>query len=132
MPLYDYRCRVCGTTTELFYDMSRVPQVVTCLSCGNSANKTFSFSFLRPMPAHYNPSLGQHISNTRDLNSALSRASDETSERLGHESRFIPIDMRDRRSLGVTSEGLDKTHDALMAAGRTDDAHRLSRLLKDD
>lgn len=92
----------------------------------------------------YNPTLGQYVSSRSQLNSALSRASDEASrprynvdnEGNVHEVipapvNYKPVDMRDKAALGVTNEGLDSTYDSLRRQGKDDQARRLKALMDD-
>lgn len=71
--------------------------------------QVMSFHFNRSMPEHYNTSLGQYVSNEREAQSALSRASDEMSERMGFTHQYEFVDPTDPAAVGVTEEGLEAT-----------------------
>jgi hypothetical protein len=51
--------------------------------------------------------VGRYVSGNRDFSEALKEKSAEASERLGMEHNFQPVDIGDRKALGVTDEGLD-------------------------
>lgn len=64
-------------------------------------------AFKRPMEPHYNYAVGQHISSMGQFTSELHRRSDELSETTGADHNFQPVDLTDKKALGVTDEGLD-------------------------
>ena len=61
------------------------------------------------MPEHFNHSIGQYVSNESEAQSALSRQSDEMSERMGFTHKFELVDPSDPKTAGVTDAGLEAT-----------------------
>lgn len=69
------------------------------------------------MPAHFNRSAGQYVSNERQLKDSFKAMSEAASERVGMEHRFVPVDPQDKDKLGVSTEGLAATYDRRKALG---------------
>lgn len=88
-----------------------------CYECGGPVRRVFSVSFPKPMVEHWNSTVGKPIRTERQFADELKRASAETSERLGHEHRFVPIDPS---QVGATHEGLDNTFRQQVATGQRD------------
>lgn len=59
----------------------------------------------KPFQGHFNPSVGRYVNSMADFKAALARGSDEASERLGFEHRYVPIEAGEAQ--GVTEEGLE-------------------------
>lgn len=102
MPLYAYRCSSCQSPTtiqtsianyEEHYMGSRPP----CQACGSGTlHRTYEpFPMKMPIPDHYSPTVGRHVSGERDFREALRVASASATERTGIEHNFQPVDMRD-------------------------------------
>lgn len=110
MPRYSFRCVQCGNEDVAFTDYLGIghhhPQ--PCPLCGGRLSRMASFYYNKPMQAHYNPSLGHHVSNSREFKDGLKRASDEESLRTGMSHNYIEVDPTDAKSCGVTSEGLEE------------------------
>src|SRR4051794_4954861 len=119
---YEYRCNRC----PLVIRSDVRADALQCPECKHLAQRQWGFAYKAGFREGYNPALGQHISSRSQLQSALSVASDRASqptsivddagnkhdiERPPH--HYVPVDMRDKEALGVTSEGLDSTYDAL-------------------
>jgi hypothetical protein len=58
----------------------------------------------REMQATFAPAVGKYVTNQRDFNNELKKASDVASENTGMEHRYVPIDMADRDATGRTEE----------------------------
>lgn len=129
MPLYEYQCKGCGKVETLNSTYPALPDLLALLECRLCGSGTFKrvwgFSYVRPMQAGYNPSVGKHISNMAQLKSEFSRMSDEAEMVTGNPHNFQPIDPMDKKALGVTDEGLASTHDHLISEGKTQEAKRL-------
>lgn len=62
------------------------------------------------MPEHFNPSVGQYVTNKQSFTDALKRKSESATLATGIEQTFQPVDLRtDPSSFGVTDEGLYET-----------------------
>lgn len=128
MTTYEYKCRDCGgfAYDEIRWTKEQLEAMFSC-ACGgdNGFRRVFGFSYIKPMQAGYNPSVGKHISNMAQLKSEFSRMSDEAEMVTGNPHNFQPIDPMDKKALGVTDEGLSSTHDHLISEGKTQEAKRL-------
>lgn len=135
---YEYRCTACDLT---FRCDVRDDQVM-CLHCDRMARRIWGFHVLPTSSAGFNPTTGTYVRNRADLNSQLARASDEASspqtlyDAYGEAhhverppSQYVPVDLRDREALGVTSEGLDSTYDSLRRQGNDPVADRLRKVM---
>lgn len=112
MPVYDYRCALCGTLAQQrrsIHDNGPLPQCPTCRA-PMTRDYSLGFGVITPMQPHFNLSVGHYVTNKRQFTDSLKAASDEASERLGHEHRFVEIDPTDTSSLGVTEDGMDETY----------------------
>lgn len=117
MPEYQYRCASCKV---IFTTLSRT-EIPPCPVCNHESTRDFQFQFRPSTPEHFNTSLGQYVSNERELRDAIKRQSDEASERNGieHNMEFLTrADMADPSAHGVTDEGLDDTRRAWHDMGR--------------
>lgn len=119
MPLYEFKCRRCHTTVHMQARIAEEP-----CECGGLLRRVFSFSFKRPMPEHYNSAVGHEVSSERALKSELKQMGDDLSARTGIPHNFVPVDPRDKETLGVTDEGLDSTFDADVKSGKREPAKK--------
>lgn len=114
------------------------------MSCPHRAQRRWGFSVGPSFQPHFNSSIGAPVSSRAELKSELARASEAASapttnyladgtpvtvERPPH--HFVPVDPRDKQTLGVTNEGLDATYDRWRQLGRDDDAKKLKKLMDD-
>lgn len=132
MPYYEYICPIHGPfqsenrgdrhscPTVLAYDVDRYDGSDVAIKCHRMAKRKFGFSFVAPMPEHYNPSVGRVISSDKQHREALKIATDESNERLNLNQNFVPVDMNDKEALGVTDEGLDATRKQLVDSGEVE------------
>jgi hypothetical protein len=115
---------------------------VMCLRCDRMARRVWGFHVLPTSGSGYNPATGSYVLSKADLKSRLARASEEASAPRtvydgygeAHEierppSNYVPVDLRDREALGVTSEGLDATYDHLRRIGNDPVADRLRKVI---
>lgn len=128
-PLYDYRCIGCGLLAE---SHTREAQIWHCPRCSYMVEsgrddgerlvplrRTYatSPSIWRVWHGHHNITTGQWVSDRKQIREQLHIASEEVSERMNLEHRFIEVDANDKDHLGVTDEGLDATHDRHVELG---------------
>lgn len=120
-PKYDYKCRLCGFTDESHIRESLIWSCPYCSEPGEPVPLYRSYSAAPNMPrvwhGHMCNTTGQWITDRKQFREALHVASEEATQRLGMEHRFIEVDPSDRDSLGVTDQGLDATHDAHVKLG---------------
>lgn len=119
MPLYKFECDRCGEQDlremtfedhDIFkrlYPSGFAHAKTHCIT--GVFKQVYDFHFTRPMPEHYNHSLGQRVSNTAQVTSALSRQSDEASARMGFDHHYELVDPQDPASVGATDTGLEET-----------------------
>lgn len=60
------------------------------------------------MPEHFNVSTGKYVTNKQAFASQLSEQSDSMSERLGMDVNYKEVDGSDKKSLGVTTDGIEE------------------------
>lgn len=109
MPIYEYKCEQ-GHHTDVFEDQSDPDH--QCELCNSPCTRVYSVSFNRPMPAHFNPTLGQYVTNESKFNDGLKQLSESATARTGITHDYQPTDPTDMKANGVTSEGLKETFDA--------------------
>jgi hypothetical protein len=126
-PRYDFKCVRCGFCCESHTNES---QIWSCPLC--AANELLadgerltplrkviksSPSIPRVWHGHHSDTTGQWVTDRKQQTEQLHVASEEATQRLGMEHRFIEVDMSDHKHLGITEEGLDTTHDAHVKLG---------------
>lgn len=110
MPLYEYKCRECGTPTTL---ASRVENPdLPCRTCGEITRhrRVFGFALKPMMHEHYNKAVGKPISDMHRFEAELRKKSDLASEHTGIEHRFVPVEYGDAAAVGATNEGIDESN----------------------
>ena len=128
MPTYKFRCDECGV--ERIEVMSFKEHAATrgnpghwlldpAAGCRGILKQVFDFQFHRGMPEHYNASLGARVSTPGQIQSALSRQSDEMSARMGFDHHYELVDPHDPQSAGVTEQGMEETRKRARDTGAT-------------
>lgn len=74
--------------------------------------------FCKPWPEHYNISAGRVVRTEHQLKEHYKAKSEEMSERMNFDVDLQIADATDTKTLGVTEQGLDSTHDARVASGQ--------------
>jgi predicted nucleic acid-binding Zn ribbon protein len=120
MPVYQFHCKQCDwrldvvcsidTYTSLGYS-NRASEKRSCAKCGAQTARVFNFSVKTMVPEHFNRSAGEYVTGERQLRDAFKRQSEAATIRTGIEHNFVPIDLADKKALGVTDEGLSETYD---------------------
>lgn len=106
MPLHDLRCSSCGSTREVYAPLHEPPAPEPC-PCGGILRRVFHAPAVVHGPVtetHFNRAVGKVVRSTREFRSELSRKSDEMSERLGYEQRYVPVDYRDAEPPGAREQ----------------------------
>lgn len=109
---FSYLCDECGNE---YIDVVRVcvgevHPSASCPFCDGTMRRAITgIQIVQGMQPHFNVSLGKPISSNAQFRSELTRKSDEMSAITGAEHRFVPVDLNDKKALGVTDEGLDTT-----------------------
>jgi hypothetical protein len=103
MKLYQFICPTCRRIS-VEGNLDRTPY---CDLCQIEMGRKYSFSVGKSMHEHFNHSVGQYISNKRNFTDALKRKSEEMWEKNGIETRYTPVDITERESLGVTDANED-------------------------
>jgi hypothetical protein len=68
--------------------------------------------------SYYDPGTGQMINGRKHLLTVAKDLSDRQTQRTGITHNYVPADMSDTKSLGITGEGLDSTYDAQVKSGQ--------------
>lgn len=99
-----------------------------CTPCrGGRMVRVFSFNQKPMMPEHLNSTTGQVVRSERQFRDQLKRQSEAETVRTGIEHNYVPVDVQDRQTLGVTAEGLDATYNRRRKLGmKTNDAMKIS------
>lgn len=121
-----YKCRECGTVVE---SDIREQVIWPCPTCAENEELPYE-DRLRPLyrkytvphinsvwHEHFNYTTGQVVSDRKQFTEQLHIGSERVSERLGLKHDFQPADLSDKKTLGVTEEGLDATHDKFVELG---------------
>lgn len=122
MPIYEYRCRSCGTSVE----STERGQNIICV-CGEAAIRSFGTVAIQAATARHrgrwDPVVGEYVESERDFRSKLARGQQEQSEKLGMDVNLATVDARD-------SEGLAELH-GWSADDRAADLEPLERAKRD-
>ena len=103
MPIYQFRCRECGSERE-----SQSREIVSC-ACGGVSRRVFHANIASGFRPHFNHSVGRYVTSQRQFNDALKHASDANSLTTGTDHNYQPVDITDPRACGATDEGLEHT-----------------------
>jgi hypothetical protein len=114
MPRYTFRCNNCQEESYATYgfDVDTFALATPCdnPTCSGELQRVIcSARFKRGLSDGYYSSVGGYARSKTDLQSQLSRKSDEVSERLGIDHNFKVADDPTPEFFGVTEEGLDST-----------------------
>lgn len=110
--LFSFLCDECGSEWHDIHHVGigETHPTSSCPLCDGTMRRCVSQVNVMPgMQPHWNAAVGRPISSDAQFRSELSRKSDELSERTGADHKFVPVDMNDKKALGVTDEGLDTT-----------------------
>lgn len=132
MPVYEYRCPLCGSEGQQLRNMHDNGPLPLCPTCGTQMCRKYSTFAIKPsMPAHFNQSVGSFVTNERNFADELKRASEAASaprqvfDADGEsiiitppEHNFVPVDPHDKERLGVTDDGMEETYRRLRNEGR--------------
>ena len=108
MPLYSYRCVLCGTPQELLCAVESKPGLVECC-CGGDASPRVTRLARTPGrwggvdTAHYNRGLGYHVDSYRDV------------DRIAEKRGLVPLSDMD-------AHFVDDAHDAYVAEAKQGEA----------
>lgn len=121
MPVYSFRCSMCGTQGD---SVRQIGDVVppTCPTCNTPMHRVYTpFGFRRSMPEHFNHAAGTYVSNERQLQEHYRIKSAEDTERLGMEVKYAPIDPSDLPTVAnKTDAGLEDQERRHRALGWTE------------
>jgi len=107
MQLYEYRCPECDSRVVSHQRGDRLEADCPVCELPNVEHRrVFAVSLQRPMQEHFNSTVGKPISDMRQFKRELARKGAEYTERTGIETNYQPVDMGDRKALGVTDDGL--------------------------
>lgn len=102
MPIYEYRCRTCNTT-----ELCREPadDIGPCAVCDGTMKRVWSVQFAPIMQEHFNLAVGKPISDRKQMDRELRRASELATERTGIPHNFVQIDGEEaKRAAGIDDE----------------------------
>lgn len=133
MPLYEFKCRACGTR-YIYGDRDHIGEPCTATlrgdfvtrdgghssayRCSGQIKRLFSFSTHMDMPDHFNTSTNSYVRNRSHFSDELKRMSEDATHYTGIEHNYTPVDYHDTEAIGVTPEGLDATYDKAREEGR--------------
>lgn len=102
---YEYRCDDCHNTMLTGFRGDRYDG--TCPHCESAGphRRRFSISVHRPMQEHWNQTVQAPVSSMQDFKRQLKIKSEEYMQKNpGIEVNFQPVDISDRKGLGVTDQ----------------------------
>ena len=102
MPVYTYKCRTCFERAEIFRPIDSHEQPPHCHICGSHMRRDYRTDKPQPAPvwqSHFNPTTGTIVSDRKQMQSDMDRASDALYERTGIEQRNVVIDRADMKAL---------------------------------
>lgn len=126
--LYSFLCDECGQEHHAtdFVPVGIPHPIYDCERCGGMLRRAITgVNVVVSMQPHFNPTVGKPISSERQFRDELRRQSDIASENTGTEHRYVPVDLDDKKALGVTDEGLDKTARVRRTAGLDEPTKRI-------
>lgn len=85
--------------------------------CQMKKNYQGNVQFKRMWPEHHNIAAGEVIREEKQLKESFKRQSAEMSERMNFDVDYQIADPTDTKTLGVTDEGLDATHNRKVKSG---------------
>lgn len=103
MILYWYTC----PEGHAFCAQRRADELV-CPDHGQLGKRQWGFSHHRGVSEHWNHSLGRWVSNKGDFEDGLKQQSESMTERMGFDVNYTRVDPRDKDTLGVTDEGIER------------------------
>lgn len=127
MPIYQYRCDNCGAIADVKdtlepdrrvdWEAGKIDHIREVDTPCGTMRRIYSFSYITPMPEHYNMSVGKVVSSNRQFRDELRRSSEELEERTGIPHSLVPVDPADMKDFQVDDSGLKETHDAMVRGG---------------
>lgn len=113
MQVYLYQCRTCGAREE---STTRGDTIGPCgrrygdIVCPGEMRRRFQVSMPFVMQEHFNSAVGGPISDQKQFESELRKKSDLASQHTGMEHKYVPVDMNDKKGLGVDGRGIDESN----------------------
>lgn len=107
MPVYSFRCRMCGNFELITSPIHTPPEPHPCV-CGDGQLKR-DYRADKPQPApvwqeHWNPSVGDYVSDRTKMQDKMNRYSDDLYERTGIEQSNVVVDKVDMDTLKLPGE----------------------------
>lgn len=102
MPIYEFKCDTCGAITEKYYEFNDA-HVAECHGLMRKLLPRFQYTRFNEV---YSPGLGKEVNSRGRYKADLRAKSEQVSERTGMLHDFQPVDLSDKKALGVTDEGL--------------------------
>lgn len=104
MPLYTYRCPQCDNRELVSRPINVEAPGPICGHCDRHSPMKRDYRTDRPFTApvwqsHFNPSTGTIVSDKKQMQSDMDRASESLYERTGIEQRNVVIDRADMKAL---------------------------------
>lgn len=102
--MYEYKCPGCKNLIVSGVRADRL--AVFCFTCDSGVHhrRVFSLAVHRPMQEHWNDTVGAPVSDMKDFREKLKIQGEQYTERTGIASNFQPVDMGDRKTLGVSAD----------------------------
>lgn len=107
MPVYEWRCKSCGTiSASLIY--GTIPPCEVCSLSTSRMVRRYSFHTITSFQPHFNASLGRWVTSQADFNEGLKHASEAATARTGIPHNFTPAESADRDRFGITPEAVEE------------------------
>ncbi len=101
---YEYKCPTCDSRLITGARGDRLD--AECTHCGDPGPhvRVFSISVHRPLAEHWNETVQAPVRGMDGFKRALKKRGDEYGERTGIQVNYQPLDMSDRKAVGVTDD----------------------------
>lgn len=103
MPVYEFKCDSCGLQIEKYYQFTDA-QVAECHGMMRKLLPKFQYTRFSEV---YSPGLGKEVNSRGRYKEELKIKSEQVSERTGILHNFQPVDLSDKKALGVTDQGIE-------------------------
>jgi putative FmdB family regulatory protein len=80
--LYEFECRICGMTKEVYRSAEESSLPVTCDLCDSKMNRIYTAPGVAVFHPYYNEGLGCKIRKSKDVSDAIQKIKDETGREI--------------------------------------------------
>lgn len=115
--IYSYKCKQCNHETDSKHRGDTLATHNIWCQCGGEYRRRFIIRTDAVIQEHFNNTLQRPISSNKQFDEALKVESARASLQTGMEHRYERVDPTDRKTLGVTEQGIDQSNRVRTAQG---------------